>query len=446
MRVRLAVPALAALLLLACAHTGGVHGLTDLEKAKLALDQGRAQDALPALEKAHAQAPADLELARMLVEAYVKTGRGAELRRRLPNDRTAPQAVRHYMLGLAEFADPASAGEKAIADFRQAVALSPEQAELHYRLGLALLESEQYEKALPELTRAAELAPKSVGYQLPLAKAQARTGHRDQAVRSLRKVVQGEPSPGDVKLARSLMEGIADPFAGFPDAARARLERGMAWLRNADVPQEAIIQFEDILRDYPDLGVVHALLGLSYERLEDAGRAVDELKRAIELSPKIGKNWLYLGELYLSHQRSGQAQEAFEKALALDPLLDAAYLHLGDLAIERRDLPTAQAMFQALSALQPDALPPKGKLALALELGGDYAGASRVLHQVVKQDPDNLEFLLRLGLVEAQRVQHAASATEKAAARAEAERCLDEVLKRQPDNAIASRALQDVKR
>jgi tetratricopeptide (TPR) repeat protein len=444
--VRLVVPALAALTLLACAHSGGVHGLTELEQAKLSLDQGKAQDALPGLERAHARAPADLEVARMLVEAYVKTGRGPELRQRLPDDRTTPPAVRSYMLGLAEFADPATAGAKAIADFRQAVALSPGEAELHYRLGLALLESEQYDQALPALSRAAELAPRNTGYPLPLAKALARTGHREEAVKALRQVVQGDPSPEDVKLARALMQGIADPFAGFPDAARARLERGMAWLRNADVPQEAIIQFEDILRDYPDLAVVHALLGLSYERLDDAGRAVDELKRAIELSPRIGKNWLYLGELYLSHQRSVPAQEAFEKALALDPLLDAAYSHLGDLAIERRDLSTAQEMFGALTALQPDALPPKGKLALALELGGDYAGASRVLHQVVKQDPENLEFLLRLGLVEVERAQHAASATEKAAARAEAERCLDQVLKRQPDNAIASRALQDVKR
>jgi tetratricopeptide (TPR) repeat protein len=306
------VAALAALGLLGCAHSGGAHNLSELDEAKLSLDQGRAADALPKLQRAHEANPSDLEVARLLVEAYVKSGQASTLRQRLPNDRTTPKAVQSYMLGLADFADPASAGAQAISDFRQAVQLAPNLPELHYRLGLALLESEQYDQALPELTRAAELAPQKTTYQLPLAKALARTGHRDQAVGALRKVVMGKPTPADVKVARALMEGIAVPFAGFPDAARGRLERGINWLHNADVPQEAIIQFEDILRDYPDLGVVHALLGLSYQRLEDAGRAVDELKRAIELSPTVGKNWVYLGELYLSHQRSEPAQEDFE--------------------------------------------------------------------------------------------------------------------------------------
>lgn len=446
MTPRTLAAALAALALFGCAHTGAQGNLTELDQAKLELDQGHAAAALPKLERAHEASPDDLDVARLLVEAYVKSGRGPELRKRLPDDRAAPEAVRLYMLGLVDFADPASAGTQAIADFQRAVQLAPTLPELHYRLGLALLESEKYDLALPELARAAELAPQKTAYQLPLAKAYARTGHRDEAVAALRKVVMGKPTPQDVKVARALMGGLADPFAGFPDAARGRLERGIDWLQRQDVPQEAIIQFEDILRDYPDLGVVHALLGLSYQRLEDAGRAVDELKRAIELAPKVGKNWLYLGELYLSHQRSEPAQEAFEKALALDPLLDAAYLHLGDLAIERRDLPTARSYFQALTALQPDAVPPKGKLALTMELSGDYAGASRVLHEVVDKDPDNLEFLLRLGLVETERSKHAATAPEKQAAREDAEHFLNEVLKRQPDNAIASRALQDVKR
>lgn len=444
-RIQLLAAFVASLALTGCAHTGAGAGRSPLEEAKLALDRGDAPAALPELEQAHRQSPSDLDVARLLVEAYVKCGRSAELQKRLPNDPADP-AVHAYMLGLAHFADPATAGTQAIADLQQAVRLAPNLAELHYRLGLALLDSERFAEALPELSRAAELAPERTAIQLPLAKALARNGRREEAVAALRKVVLGHPSPAEVKIARALMDGIADPFAGFPDAARARLERGINWLQNADVPQEAIIQFEDILRDYPDLAVVHALLGLSYQRIEDAGRAVDELKRAIELDPRSGKNWLYLGELYLSHQRNDPAQEAFEKALALNPLLDSAYLHLGDLAIERRDLSTARQMYEALAALEPDAVPPRGKLALALELTGDYAGASRVLHAVVEKDPENVEFLLRLGLLEAERSKHAAQASEKKAAADEAAHDLEEVLERQPDNAIASRALQDVRR
>src|SRR6185295_13058688 len=159
------------------------------------------------------------------------------------------------------------------------------------------------------------------------------------AVAALALVVQGSPTPAEVKVARALMDQIADPFAAFPQAARPTLEQGIQWLQVADVPQQAIVSFEEILHDYPDIAVVHALLGLAYQRIDDAGRAVDELKRAIELQPDDGKAHQYLGELYLSHQRPKQAREELERAIKLNPMLDIAYYRLGDLALERRDLP-----------------------------------------------------------------------------------------------------------
>src|SRR5439155_8960695 len=130
-----------------------------------------------------------------------------------------------------------------------------------------------------------------------------RSGDGKGAVAALSSAIASAPTHQDVKVARALMDQIADPFAAFPQAARPTLEQGIQWLQVADVPQQAIISFEEILHDWPDLAVVHALLGLAYQRIDDAGRAVDELKRAIELAPDDGKSHLYLGQLYLSHQR-----------------------------------------------------------------------------------------------------------------------------------------------
>jgi tetratricopeptide (TPR) repeat protein len=427
--------ALTLAVLLGCAH-GGAGGLTPLEQAKVAIDEGRPAEAIPALEDAHRAHPDDLDLARALVEAYVKAGRSTELETRL---RARNDGVARYMLGLAEFADPGTV-EKAIDELRAAAELLPRSAEVHYRLGLALVESERFEPALPPLQRAVQLEPAKLAVQLPLARALARTGHRDEAIAALRTFVEGHPAPAEVKTARALMDEIADPFAGVPEAARARLDQGIKWLNDVDVPQEAIGSFEEVLRDFPDLPAVHSLLGLAYERIDDAGRAIEEFKRAIELSPKIGKNWLYAGQLYLSHQRFDQAQDAFEKAIALNPLLDEAYLHLGDFAVDRHDLATARKMFGILADLEPDQIPPKGKLALAEQLAGDYAAADHTLRQVVDKDPDNVEFTLRLGLVNAERAAHSHGA-EKKTATEEAQKWLRKVLDAQPDNAIASRAL-----
>ncbi len=434
----------------ACTHGGsGDAALTRAERARLALARGQPGDAAPLLEALHAEAPGDLAVARELCEAFVQLGQAEPFAARLNAALRAPggdTAANHFMLGLTLFARSADAAGPAVAELERAIELSPREPELHYRLGLALLESERFERALGPLQKAIELAPARSAIALPLAKAQYRTGDSTAAVASLRRVVSANPTPAEVATARALMGQIADPFVRLPRAARSRLEQGLEWLSQRDVPQQAIIVFEELLRDYPDLAVAHALLGLAYQRVDDAGRAVDELKRAIELAPDDGQNHLYLGQLYLGRQRTGPGEAELAAALALNPVLDDAHAKLGDLALDRGDLPGAREHFRAWVTLQPASTDARGKLALALAAAGDYAAADRELKVVVDREPDNLEAKLRLGLLHADRQAHARAPEERKAAGVEAARWLSEVLKGQPDNAAASRALEGLAR
>jgi tetratricopeptide (TPR) repeat protein len=439
--------ALGWILLTGCSHGSSMERvLGPRDQARVYMEQNQPARAVPLLEELHAKTPDDLDVARALTEAQVKAGRTdawiAELQRR---NTQAERAVNHYMLGLAYFSRASDAGTPAVAAFERAIAMVPNEAEFHYRLGIALLESEQYAPALVSLRRAAELAPERAAIRLPLAKALHRTGDSAGAVAALNAVVRAGPTPAEVTIARTLMNQIADPFSGFPKAAEGKLEEGMRFLQEMDIPQQAILAFEEILHDYPDLAVVHALLGLAYQRLDDAGRAVDEFKQAIELAPQDGKNYFYLGELYLSRQRAEAAREAFSKAVAFNPLLDDAWFRLGDLNLDRRDLASAREAFRILTWLQPDAVPPRGKLALVYQLEGDFPAAERELRHVVEKDPENMEFTLRLGLLFAEQTQKARKAEDRRAASEEAEKWLLKVLEEQPDNALASRALQQVK-
>ncbi|MBF5041017.1 tetratricopeptide repeat protein [Aggregicoccus sp. 17bor-14] len=416
------------------------------ERARALVEAGKPAEAIALLEGLHAAAPDDLELARALTEAQVKAGRTdawiAELERR---NRAHERASQHYMLGLAHFSRSAGAGEPAIRAFERAIALAPGEAELHHRLGIALLESEQYAQAVGPLRRAVELAPGRAGLQLPLAKALHRTGDTQGAVAALSALVQQSPSRAEVATARALMEQISDPFARLPKGAGPRFEEGLRALHEQDVPQQAILAFEEVLHDFPDLAVVHALLGLAYQRLDDAGRAVEEYRRALELAPSDGKTHQYLGELYLARQRPESARPEFQQAVALHPLLDVAWYQLGDLELQRHDLGAARRCFQVLSALQPDSPAPHGKLALVLQLEGDWKGADRELHAVLDGDPENVEFALRLGLLHAERAGKTPEPAARRAAQAEAEKWLRQVLEAQPENAVASRALASLR-
>lgn len=434
-----------ALALVGCAcqtFSGAGPKLTEREALQVALQKGQGAQVVERLERLHAAHPDDLHTARMLAEGHVQARTGDQLLARLTAKDTA---LAHYMLGLVRFSRAGEAAGPAVAEFRRASELAPDEPEFVYRLGVALVESEQYEEALSPLRRATLLQPTKASWSLPLAKALARTGDQRGAIEALRVVVTGAATPAEVKTARVLMDQIVDPFSSMPQSARPRLEQALQWLEVGDVPQQAIVQLQELLQEFPDQAIIHSLLGLSYARLDDVARAVDELQRAIELAPEDGKNHLYLAQLYQSRQRAKSAQEHLERAAALNPLLDEAWLRLGDLSLERQDYVKARQQFQVAARLVPESVAAHGKLALVYQLEKDWPAADRELHLVLNRDAENLEFMLRLGVLHAERFTQAKSATERAEAAKEATKWLEQVLAAQPENALASRALERVK-
>jgi tetratricopeptide (TPR) repeat protein len=427
----------------ACVTTGATGPkLTEREEAHLALQRGEGGKVVEQVDRMFAQHPDDLQLARMVADAHVQAHTADALLAQLA---TKDTAISHYLRGVVRFTRAAEAGGPAIDEFRRALELAPDEPEYAYRLGLALVETEQYEAALPPLRSATSRAPTRTSWCLPLAKALARTGDQKGAVDALRTVITGTPSAAEVKLARALMDQVVDPFSGVPQAARARLEQALQWLEVGDVPQQAIVALEELLQEFPDQAIVHSLLGLSYARLDDAGRAVDELQRAIELAPEDGRNHLYLANLYLARQRAKSGLEHLQRAVDLNPMLDEAWLKLGDVSLERQDYVSARQQFTVATRLDPTSISAHGKLALVHQLEKNWPAADRELHLVLDKDEENLEFQLRLGVLHTERFVAARGAAEREEAAKEATRWLEKVLAAQPENALASRALERIK-
>lgn len=433
------------LMLPACQHTPDAPAspAARREQAVALIDSGEPAKAIPALEALRAGAPADLELARLEAEAYVKAGRGEALLQKV--GAAEGSASGQYQRGLVLFALAADATPEAVGAMEKAIALTPGAAELHYRLGLMHLEAERFPAALPALERAAQLEPKRPAFLLPLAKARARTGDTHGALEALRTLVTLQPTPAQVATGRAIVAELSDPAARVPQAAKSRIDQAIQWLDTHDVPHQAIIELESALREFPDLALAHALLGLAYQRLDDAGRAVDEFRQAIALAPDHGRFHLMLANLYLARQRPDQARTELEKAVALDPLLSDAHARLGDLALERRDLAVARRHFELLTTLEPQSPAAKVKLAAALQLQGDWSGADQQLRAALEKEPANVELQLRLGLLNFERSRATQNRAERQRAAGEAEVWLRKVLDAQPDNALASRALEQLR-
>ena len=411
------------------------------EEGQIDLGKNKVAPALAAFDAALARDPHTLSALRGRIEAQRRLGHlrdvGNEAEaatRRDPND-----GYGWYSLGLCRFAAGDEAGS--VAALARAAELLPQEADVHYRLGVALFNGERFAEARAPLELAVQLNPKSARYRVPLASCLDRLGLRREAIAQLAPIPDLSPTPEEAKLAVKTAQVLTEPFRGIPQESRAQLEQALGYLLR-DAPGLAVGPLEELIEKLPELGAAHALLGLAAERLDEGGRAMTELKRAAELSPDSPQPHAYLAELYAGHSRPEQAIAEYQEALARDPLDTATLRKLGMLEI---DQPSGGAVavrtFAKLAALLPDDDSTQLLLARAELLIPESAAEGHAhLESLAERRPEDPEVLLRLALVLLD-VRAAEKGSEREETTKRAVKLTQKVLSLQPDNAAASRLL-----
>lgn len=418
-----------------------------LREGQRAMREGKSEVAIAAIRRSLAADPANREAMRTWVEAHFRAGRIDTLIAELEGTCAARPSddVAHYELGLAYYAQSASAEAKAVMHLARAAELKPYVAEYPFRLGVVYLDAERFPEAAASLKKARDLDPTQARPHVPLAMALARTGDRKGAIEAIRAILSLSPERHDLEMARKVMARITDPFREFPKAIENDFQRGLDALEKTDAPQQALVTFEEILEKFPDLAVVHAALGLCYQRIDDSSRAMEEFRRAIELAPDDPRNHLYVADLYFAKERLDRAAEGYRAVLERDPLNDRAYERLGAVALRHGDSGEAAGWLKTLVILRPDDLDAHSSYGMAL-LGQDALdGATKEFEAVVAQDPKNTEALLRLSLIDVERSHREKEPAHAEAARARAVSRLEKVLDLQPQNSFAAKALEQLK-
>jgi tetratricopeptide (TPR) repeat protein len=153
-------------------------------------------------------------------------------------------------------------GERAVADFNEALAQSPDDAAILHNRGLAWTLLADHNRAVVDFTEALRLDPKYTWAYEDRGRAWAALGAHDSAV-------------ADFTAALAL----------DPQAARALLGRGLAFVETAQ-PELAIADLTEALRLNPKLARAYTGRGLAWKAKHDYERALDDLGKAIVLSPK----------------------------------------------------------------------------------------------------------------------------------------------------------------
>ena len=217
----------------------------------------------------------------------------------------APATEFYRLFGIAIADQGKGQLETAIAEWKTALAMSPDEPKALYNLGLALSDTKRYDEALDPLRKAVELKPTDSRTHATLGVTLLRLKQTDEALAQLQKAV--ELNPRDAKAQSALGSLLA--------------ERGQF--------QDAIPHFAQALEIAPDDADTQNDIGIALVRAGRTEAAVPYLEKALAAEPNAPELQGNLGLILARQGRFDDAIPHLEKALAGGFESAEAHLALG---------------------------------------------------------------------------------------------------------------------
>ncbi len=291
----------------------------------------------------------------------------------------AGDAAEHVRRGLE--ARKQARYDAAIEQFRKAIELAPNLAEVFVYLGETYMQKRDYAAAIEPLRKAVKLSPNSVaahgllGYALlahgfaadaiphleragdkgALGVAQLEIGRLQDAVGNLNAALAERPNDPDLVYYLARASGLLSKWAA-----------------------------DALLAAYPDSARAHQVLGENYFVLRQMANAEKEFIQALRLRADLPGVHLALGEVYAGAFQWAKAEEEFRAEARLRPGNAEAAYRLGVALLQQGKIRDARAELERANRLRPgmpETLYSLGKAAL---LDGDQVVAERAWRKVIE--------------------------------------------------------------
>lgn len=280
--------------------------------------------------------------------------------------------------------------EEAVAAYRRALELAPELAPATLGLGQVAQRLGRTEEAIEHLEAAAEALPNSGTALQALGRAYRQAGRREDADRVARRARQAS---GSDFFADPLMQQVVERQASSP-----LLSARAADLMAAGDHRGALALLLRVARMRPQDAEVEERLAAAYEAVGEPERAVERLRRALEIDARRTGARLRLALLLLDAGSVDEALQHLDRASQErpdDPEIGAlggrAELLLGhpQLAAER---------FAVAAAAGPLPGWAWNEWGVALARSGRFTEAEERFRRALRLEPDNPQGLFHLGL------------------------------------------------
>jgi Flp pilus assembly protein TadD len=221
--------------------------------------------------------------------------------------------------------------EAAIAEWKKATAMNPEDARAEINLGFSLERGGRSQEAMAAYRKAIEIDPANPDSYAQLGYSLARQRKLEEAIPPLVKALQLDPTN----------EGAQRTFCGVLAQSKSRTSQAIEFCRL-------------VLTGRPNDPEVHASLATALFQSGNVKEAVSHLEKAAQLAPGDAAIQGNLGSALAQQGRFAEAIPHFEKALAINPKSAEVHYNLGKLYYLERRVPEALAHWRQTLALDPD--------------------------------------------------------------------------------------------
>ncbi len=319
---------------------------------------------------------------------------------------STPHSSEAYTIALRAIGD----GDlpKALTYIKQAIALEPKSADLHYLQGEIYRRQGNSGEALKSYNQALQLLNGFAPAYLGLARLAINSNPPKwkDAKDDLTKAIELDPNlkeavlelvnlsleQNDPQSALDQLNQSADQIKDFPLYYLARAQAELL----LSEPEQAVEDARQANQMDITLLPAYRLLGEALMAANQPAEASKSLSVYLQFTPNDAEAWVWLGESYGAQQDVEDALKAFDKALSLDKNLFDAYLQRGRIYLDRKDSDNASRDLSMAVRLNPKSFRANIDLGRAFMLQGIYGNAWKqftTAEAYVTSEAEKAEFL-----------------------------------------------------